>query len=168
MQKTIFLVALLIATSFSIFGQTTDTKSSKMSKTEQEVADLVTEFANALVKRDTDTIERLLADDFMEITLNGNMTSKSQYVANYKKPLSPTAGKLEAFESSDLKIRVYGDAAVMSFRLKARGQNSKGEAFNQDLGMWTAVLAKIKGKWQIVSTQGSPIPPPKPATTPTN
>ena len=104
----------------------------------------------------------------MEISTTGKMTSKSQYVANYKKPLSPTAGKLEAFETSDSKMRVYGNAAVMTFRLTFRGQNGKGEAVSADLGMWTAVAAKIKGQWQIVSTQGSPIPPPKPATTPTN
>jgi uncharacterized protein YdeI (BOF family) len=84
MQKTIFLVALIIATSLSIFGQMLDTKSGKMSKTEQAVADLVGEFGTAIIKRDTAAMERLLADDFMEITLNGNMTSKSQYVTNYK------------------------------------------------------------------------------------
>lgn len=162
------MVALIIATSISIFGQTTNTQTVKMSKTEQDIANLVGEYGTAIVKRDTATIECLFADDFMNISPNGEMTSKSQVVANYKKPLPPTAGKLEAFESSDSKLRVYGDTAVMTFRLTVRGQNNKGEAVSQDLGMWTVVVAKIKGQWQIVSTQGTPIPPPKPATTPTN
>lgn len=69
----------------------------------------------------------------MQITLDGNITSKLQYVANYKKPLSPTAIKLEAIETSDAKTRVYGDAAVMTFRLTFRGQTAKGEAISQDL-----------------------------------
>lgn len=60
MKKTIFLVAIVIAVSLSIFGQNLDTKSGKMSKTEQAVADLAKEFGDALVKRDTAAIERLL------------------------------------------------------------------------------------------------------------
>lgn len=84
MKKTIFLVAIVIAASISIFGQTTITQSDKMSKTEQEVTNLVTEYGNALVKRDTAAIERLLADDFMNITGKGEMRSKSEVVANNK------------------------------------------------------------------------------------
>jgi hypothetical protein len=108
MQKTIFLVALMIATSLSIFGQTTLTQSGKMSKTEQAVTDLIGEYGNAFIKRDITTIERVLADDFMDVNTSGNMTSKSQIVANLSKPVSPTAGKLEGFEASDTKLRVYG------------------------------------------------------------
>jgi ketosteroid isomerase-like protein len=167
MQKTIFMAVIVIAASLSIFGQTTDTKSSKMSKTEQDLTALTTEYANALVKRDTAVIERSLADDFMDISPTGVMTSKSQLVDAFKNPVSPTAGKLEAIEASDSKIRVYSDAAVMTARVTWRGQTAKGEAYNVVRSV-TLVAVKKNGRWQIVSTQESSIPPPKPATTPSN
>ena len=168
MQKTILLVALIIAISLSIFGQATFTQSGKMSKTEQAVTDLVTEYGNAIIKRDTATVERVLADDFMGVNTNGEMSSKSQVVANLAKPVSPTAGKLEGFEASDSKVRVYDDTAIVTARLTVRGQTEKGEAYKTLWATVTFVAAKIKGRWQIVSTQSSLIPPPKPATTPSN
>lgn len=168
MQKTILLVAIVIAASLSKFGQMLDTKSSKMSKPEQDVANLVGEYGNAFIKRDTATVERVLADDFMDVNISGEMISKSQFVANLAKPVSPTAGKLEGFEANDSKVRVFGDTAVMTLRLTVIGKTAKGEAYKTVWSTVTFVAAKQKGRWQIVSTQRSPIPPPKPPTTPAN
>ncbi len=67
MRKTIFLVALIIATSLSVFGQKTDKQSSKMSKAEQEIKALASDFANAVVKKDAVALERLLTADFIDV-----------------------------------------------------------------------------------------------------
>lgn len=103
----------------------------------------------------------------MDVNPNGKMVSKLQVVADLAKPVSPTAGKLEGFEASDTKFCVYGDAALMTTRITVRGQTAKGEAYQTAWATVTFIAAKQKGQWQIVSTQSSLIPPPKPATTPT-
>jgi ketosteroid isomerase-like protein len=161
MQKTILLVALIIATSLSIFGQMNDKQSSKMAKTEQEVMTLAIEFANSIVKSDVGAMERLLADDFMDVSPNGTMTSKSQFIAANKNPLPANAGKLEAIDVSESKVRVYGDAAVMTARTTLRGQTANGQAYNT-VNATVAVFVKNNGRWQIAAVTVVPVPPPKP------
>ena len=63
--------------------------------------------------------------------------------------------KLTANEVSDLKVRVYGDTAVVTGKSSAKGtiggRELKGPV------MFTRVYVKKRGKWQSVAFQQTPI-----------
>jgi hypothetical protein len=52
-RKIIFIKAILIITSLSILGQMTDKQSGKISKSEQNVMVIASEYADAALKKDT-------------------------------------------------------------------------------------------------------------------
>jgi ketosteroid isomerase-like protein len=55
-----------------------------------------------------------------------------------------------------MKVRVYGDAAVVIGRSTEKGQ-SKGEAFTV-LSAWTDTWIKQAGRWRVVAEHVSAIP----------
>jgi hypothetical protein len=73
-----------------------------MSKTEQDIVNLVSELANAIIKKDTVAMERLLADDYIAVSSTDTIATKSQLVPVYK---NTALGKLEAIETTDSKMR---------------------------------------------------------------
>ena len=67
--------------------------------------------------------------------------------------------KYEAYDYSNIKVRLYGDAAVVNCTL-----NQKARLGDKDLiaGPYLVVLvwAKRNGQWQTVSWQATRVPPP--------
>lgn len=167
MQKTILLIAVVIAASYSIFGQTTGKQSSTAAKTEREVIALTNRFAEAVVKRDVGALEHLLADDYIDVLPDGTTASKAQIIAGNKKPLPDDAGKLEAIDVRRMKVRLYGAAALVTLHITFRGQAANRAAFSNAYTT-TAAAVKQNGRWRIASIQSTAIEPSKPAASPTN
>ncbi len=116
---------------------------------DQEFMRLGREWADAFVKRDKATLERLLADDFMSTGPTGAVTDKSQYVAG----VGSTDATIEAINIENGNVRMYGDTAVVTGRYTL-----KGKAGGQDIGgshSYTAVYVKRQGRWQPVAFHSS-------------
>jgi hypothetical protein len=64
---------------------------------------------HALVERDFDTLERLLADDLLHIHSTGVVHDKAAYLDYVRGPLA-----FLSVERQDLKVTMLGDAAVMT------------------------------------------------------
>lgn len=139
------------------------TSSNEMKNTEQAVMALSRDYADAALKRDTAAIERLLADDFVGVSRNGNYTTKSQIITNFKTPLPENDGELLGIDINDWKVRMYGDTAVMTSKVTFRGQSATGQKSSYDR-IYTTVAVKKNKKWQIVASHRSTIPPPKAET----
>lgn len=154
---SIISLLLLAASMYSQNNRPTGEQSSKMAKTEQDILNLVSELANAIVKKDTAAMERLLADDYIDISSTGTVATKSQLVPVYK---NPALVKLESIETIDSKVRVYGAVAVMTARIVWRGQTADGQVVNRVYAN-TVVAVKKNGRWQIASTHASVVAPPK-------
>jgi hypothetical protein len=126
---------------------------SGLTKTEQEVMSLVGDYKDAVVKRDTATLERILDDSFTNITPDGLIVNKAGLLSLYKTPPSDDAGRFEAIAIEDSKLRMYGETAVMTARLTSRKPPANEEMTGTAL--YTVVLVRKHGRWQIVSVQGS-------------
>ena len=63
--------------------------------------------------------------------------------------------KLTANEVSDMKVRVYGDTAVVTGKSTAKGSINGIEL--KGPVMFTRVYVKKSGKWQSVAFQQTPI-----------
>ena len=118
---------------------------------DEEFMRLGGEWADAFVKRDKATLERILADDFMSTGPTGATDNKAQYVAG----VGSTDAAIEAINVEDGKVRMYGDTAVVTGRY-----TMKGKAGGQDIGgphSYTAVYVKRQGRWQPVAFHSSRI-----------
>ncbi len=118
---------------------------------EQELTQLEREWSNAMVKGDASAIERIEAGDFMFTAPDGTTNDKSQDVNDLK---SGTF-KAQSFDLSDLRVRTYGDTAVVTGTndLKAtyKGKDISGKY------RFTDVFVKRNGRWQAVASQASPL-----------
>lgn len=127
------------------------------SNVEQTLMKMERDALAALLKRDVAAFGRVFADDAVLVTPDGSPQTKSQLLADLK------SGDLviESSEMSDMKVRAYGDAAVVTYVT-----TDKGKYKGQDISgrfRWTDVFVRrSNGTWQIVSGQGTAIqPPPK-------
>jgi ketosteroid isomerase-like protein len=161
MKRTLTVAALVFAAAPLALGQTADSKKSQSAAAgrqqggvEQTLMQMERDVTAAFLKRDVASIEPLFAPDFAFTGPDGKVQTKAQLLADVKSgDLS-----LESSDIEDMKVRVYGDAAVVTY-----STTDKGKYKGQDIGgkyRWTDVFIRRGGKWQLVAGQGTPIPQP--------
>jgi ketosteroid isomerase-like protein len=121
---------------------------------EQQIRDLEGQINAAVVSGDLRVFERLLADDFTHTNQAGIFRTRAQWLANHKPGQSPYT----AYDVDDLRIRVYGDAAVVTARTTPRGRDSRGRPITGQY-RYLRVWARRDGKWRAVAFQGTRIAP---------
>jgi hypothetical protein len=114
-----------------------------------ELTRLETVWNQAHVKGDAEALDRLWAEELE--------------VAMPKMPVMTKAGalkfarsgrmKFERYETSDLKIRIYGGAAVVTGRLE-RSRTLNGQTVDDDW-RFTKVYVRRDGQWRVVSFHAS-------------
>ena len=115
-----------------------------------EPADLVREAATgwtqAAVKQDAAALQRFLADDLQYAHTGGNTQTKEQYIAAVTKG----PARYESFTFSDLNIRFYGKAAVLTgfVDVKMIGRDSFRVRTLQ-------VYTEKDGQWQMAAHQST-------------
>ncbi|HKZ79553.1 MAG TPA: nuclear transport factor 2 family protein [Pyrinomonadaceae bacterium] len=118
---------------------------------EQELRQLNDEWVKALVRRDTVTLERVMADDFVSAyPLEGD--DKSQFIGDV------VSGDLavEYLNRENVTVRIWGDAAVLTGRDSAKW-NYKGREFAGHYKI-LHVYSRRGERWQMVALQACPIP----------
>lgn len=128
------------------------------STVEGDVRTLANELANAIVKRDTVAMERLLADDFVDINPDGAVSARAEFIAEYSGAPAGNMFDSAGFDASDSKVRSYGDVAVLTGRSTWHGHTSAGQAFTGVL-VTSMVVVRRDGQWKISATHSSSVPP---------
>ena len=119
---------------------------------EQAVTKLENERVPALLRNDTAFIERVYADDYVVTGANGVVRTRAQVVADIKSGVQ----KIESITNDDVKVRVYGDTAVVTGRTTQKGE-FKGQPSISPV-LFTRVYARRGGQWQLVANHSSIIP----------
>jgi len=114
---------------------------------EEELLKLENEFARAVTSNDADALDELLADDWVIVEPDGSFIDKARFLGVIK------SGALshESMESTDLRVRIYGNTAVVT-GLTA----TKGKFKGQDVTACeraTDIFVKHTDRWQCVFTQ---------------
>jgi len=110
------------------------------------------EFFVRLVDGRVESINQLLADDFMLIdVLSGSLIAKPALLTALK------SGQLKfgVIEPTDLHLRLYQGTAVVTGRTKMRGQF--GEIPFAVHSRYTHVYVQRQGRWRLVAAQGTRI-----------
>lgn len=114
---------------------------------EEELLKLEKEFAEAIVKNDPEAIERFVADDWIIIDPDGRLIDKERFLEVIQ------SGELthEMMDSSDSRVRIYGDSAVLTALTRTKGTFRGQEFSTQERA--TDVFVKRDGRWQCVLSQ---------------
>ena len=121
------------------------------SATDQTVLKLDRELIDALFTKDRTAFEPLLADDYVYIHSNGTVANREEEIAQ----TMASDVKWTASNLSGLKIRVYGDAAIITGTLTHTG-SAKGYVGGARLV--THLWVKRNGRWQTVGGQSTIVP----------
>ena len=121
---------------------------------EKNVAALDTEYQAAVKVNDANTMDRILADDFVVVLGTGQIYTKSDLLdmARTKRV------QYEHHEESDQTVRVWGDTAVVTAKLWLKGVD-QGKPF--DWHVWFSdTYVRTPSGWRYVHGQASiPLPP---------
>ena len=114
---------------------------------EEQLKKLETDRAAAVVKGDADTVAKQTADDYTFINSDGGMSGKAQTI----EAIRSGQIKLTQDDLSDMKVHVYGNAAVVTGKAEIQGVVN-GQPMRGPV-LFTRVWVKKAGKWESVALQ---------------
>ena len=147
----IILTYFLVAAARTVCAQEPDASASDFGSVKNKLIQIEHDWADALVKGDVTTWSRCVADDWVGTTPEGNMVTKAGAYADLKAGLVVR----ELFRLDDLKVRVYGDMAIV-FGL----ETEKSKIHGKDMSgryRFTDVFMKRDGRWQAVASHLSSV-----------
>lgn len=146
MHKILLVTSLFIAAAMPAFAQTA-AKPEQNNSAEQAVLKLTQEWLDAETNVDRAALNRIIADDFLGTGPMGTMVSKTDVI--------PREGVNHGLNISgqDLKVRVFGDTAIVTGRGLPKGPPERPEL------RMTVVFIKRADRWQMVAGHLSAVPP---------
>ena len=114
---------------------------------QEELLKLEDDFARAVTDNDADAVDGFLSDDWIIVDADGGTIDKARFLGVIK------SGALshEMMESTDLRVRLYGNTAVVTGLT-----TTKGKFMEQDFTSCeraTDIFVKQNDRWQCVFTQ---------------
>src|SRR5438046_9523350 len=141
MNRTLVVALLGLLASTVAWAQATSAVEQEIIKLEQTVTD-------AQFKKDRATLERLLADDYLYTHSNGSVLNKAQEIAeSMSSDVQWTDSKF-----ADLKVRIFGDVAVLTGRQTIQG-TAKGYVHGPR--RLTVIFVRRNGRWQWLGGQAT-------------
>lgn len=114
---------------------------------EEELLKVEKGFVDAIAKNDLEVIERFVTDDWIIINADGGIIDRERFLGVIK------SGVLthEMMESEGIRVRVYGDSAVVSALTRSKGKFMGQEFTTHERS--TDVFVRRDGQWRCVLTQ---------------
>lgn len=142
------LLTLLLLGATLIQSQAVDERATDRAYIRQSESD----WAESVVTNDAAVLDRILADDFVGVDIDGSHYTKQDAIKDYR--TSPSS--FVSNHMNDVEIRFFGDTGV------AEGN----ESWNKKDGtvgkfVWADTWIRRNGKWQIVAAEDLVPPPPK-------
>lgn len=114
---------------------------------QQAVLKLEQQWVDALVKADTAALETIYADDLVYTHSSSVVDTKASYIDSIKTGKT----KYQSLERDDIKVRVYGDTAIVNCMAKIKVNGN-------DISVrYIHVYVKQKGGWKMAAHQATRI-----------
>lgn len=146
------LVAIVVAAVLAARLIASD-DSANLADDKAKVAALDERYQLAVKHNDVATMDRILADNFILVTGSGKSYTKEDLLSESRSGMFV----YEHQEDTERTVRVWGDAAVVTAKLRERGTNG-GTAFDYTLWFSDVYIRTPRG-WRYVFGQSSlPLP----------
>ena len=119
----------------------------------QEVVRFWEEWRDARVRGDLDAMRQMMAPDFTSTHSDAKVLSREEYVQIW----NPKKRKLQAIDLSDMKVRFYGDTAIVVLKATVRNPEEGPDRALPPLQV-TSTIVKSNGRWQAVAMHVSRVP----------
>lgn len=106
---------------------------------------------NAIVNGDAKALDQLTSDDYTFINLRGGVQLKPEIIKGF----ASGSYHYQSRDITELKVRVYGNAAVVTGRSTQKGVEDGRD--NSGDYRFTRVYVKQSGRWQTVAYQATTI-----------
>jgi ketosteroid isomerase-like protein len=138
----------MFATVFALATATAQARDA--AQDEREILRVEAEVCRAFEAGDADTLRRHLEPTFTLVDSRGAVTDLAQNVAEVarREPL------YEVFRNHDQKVRLYGDAAVVTGITSIRSRAGDGEVFEGDF-RFTDTWIRRDGAWKLAASHAS-------------
>jgi ketosteroid isomerase-like protein len=145
-MRRILLIVTLLSVAAPAVGRAGDADA------EKELARLSGRIDDAAVKADTAFLVDVLADDWMAIESRG-IRDKAALL----KALKEGSTKFTAIKTAEVRVRVHGDAAVVTgdYSVQSLSPGREGIPFG-DVGSFSRVFVRKGGRWQCIHSQSTP------------
>jgi hypothetical protein len=152
MPRKLFLVALIVGLSCSLWLSASERTQMKNPREEQmirEVLELERHVKEASIHNDTKFTEQALAENYIAIGPLGTVVTKSDMVDVRRR------SKLhyEFIDVTEMVVRIYGETAVVTAKAEVKGSDF-GEDFSGPY-RYTRVWVKQNGTWRAVAYQAT-------------
>jgi ketosteroid isomerase-like protein len=117
-----------------------------------EVIAVETAWNDAIVRKDTAAVARILAPDFVYVTPDGQVVERALLLRAIADPL----GRMEPFTTRDVVVRRHGDAVVVTGWFRQAG-TADGQPYASFV-RYTDVYVRKDGRWIAVSAHASRLP----------
>lgn len=134
------IAAILLLASRAVVGSSVQ---SSAERDRQTLINLENEWLNA---NDAQTLDRILASDFVHPVFTGDFLSKAQHIDWFTKHKRPPNLK-RRFDRLD--IRLYGDIGIANGTVVTSDQSDKEISRN----VFTDVFIRREGRWQAINGQ---------------
>ena len=154
----ILLIALCVPVSMCIPAARADVPHPKRNdQYKHEVEKLEQEWRTAELTDDVDTMDQLLSDDYVGITMTGQVVTKPQQLERMKN----RSLVLTAIELTDVKVKLIGTTAIVLSLANVDGTND-GEPMHGTY-RYTRVYSRLpSGVWKITNFEATRVEPPPP------
>ena len=112
---------------------------------EDQIKALLDQSRQAALKGDSSYLEQNASDDYVRVTGDGKLLTKSEMIAAFKNG----DVKYQSIDTSDVKVRLHGDAAVSTVTADVKGTNKGQDISGRTVS--TRFFVKRGGKWQEVA-----------------
>jgi len=119
---------------------------------QEELINLEKETARAIQWNNGTLFRRIYGDDFVGIMPSGQMKDKAAWISS----MENSGIKYSSFVTSDIRVRMFQDTAVVTCLWSARGTEA-GRAFNRQMRVTHVYIYGQRG-WQAISSQETLLP----------
>lgn len=150
MNKIILVFILL-------FSGTTLPLSAQPAQAEEDLTQLLHDFMEGASENDAEMHDRFWAEDLIYTSSSGERFGKAEIMEGLREAdnqANETSNPV--YTAEDIQIQLYGNMAVVAFRLVGETKTEEGVVTDHYLNSGTFI--KRKGEWKVVNWQATKMP----------
>ena len=157
-MMAVVLLTCLVAMVSAQQAQAANQKREKKHDVKREVEGLEEQWRKAQLAGDVSTMDKMLSEDFIGISMSGQVNTKAQQLERIRsRKLVVTR-----IELSDMKVKLVGSVAIVTCQADVEG-TAEGASMKGRYRYMRVYRRLPSGEWKITSFEATRIHPPKTA-----